>query len=74
MNSSRSAIGACTDVVSANLRSEHPLPLVLKVGENVDQAHDLHVRTFAHDGHMHNGASHALPEYIAEKEEEKAAA
>ena len=44
-----------TEVISTNLRSEHPLPLVLKVGENVDDSHDLRVRTFAHDGHMHIG-------------------
>ncbi len=44
-----------TDVISTNLRSAHPLPLVLKVGENVDGSHDLHVRTFAHKGHMHIG-------------------
>ena len=31
------------------------MPLVLKVGENVDATHDLHVRTFAHQGQMHIG-------------------
>jgi hypothetical protein len=44
-----------TEVVSTNLRSAHPLPVVLKVGENVDATHELHVRTFAHNGHMHIG-------------------
>jgi len=44
-----------TEVISTNLRSAHPLPLVLKVGENVDNTHDLHVKTFAHKGHMHLG-------------------
>jgi hypothetical protein len=44
-----------TDVIAINLRSEHPLPLVLKVGENVDHSHDLHVKTSAHDGLMHIG-------------------
>ena len=47
--------GDVTEVISANLRSDHPLPLVPKVGENVDHTHDLHVRTFAHNGHMHIG-------------------
>ena len=42
-----------TEVITTNLRSAHPLPLVLKVGENVDNTHDLHVKTFAHKGHMH---------------------
>jgi hypothetical protein len=44
-----------TEVIATNMRSEHPLPLVLKVGENVDHTHELRVRTFAHDGHMHIG-------------------
>jgi hypothetical protein len=44
-----------TEVISANLKSQHPLPMVLKVGENVDHTHDLHVRTFVHKGHTHIG-------------------
>ncbi len=44
-----------TDVISANMRSAHPLPMVLKVGENVDGTHDLHVRTFVHKGKVHIG-------------------
>jgi hypothetical protein len=42
-------------VISSNLKSAHPLPMVLKVGENVDGTHDLHVRTFSHKGHVHIG-------------------
>ena len=44
-----------TEVISSNLKSAHPLPMVLKVGENVDGTHDLHVRTFSHKGHVHIG-------------------
>jgi len=44
-----------TEVISTNLKSSHPLPMVLKVGENVDGTHDLHVRTFVHKGHVHIG-------------------
>jgi hypothetical protein len=44
-----------TKVISSNLKSAHPLPMVLKVGENVDGTHDLHVRTFEHNGHVHIG-------------------
>jgi hypothetical protein len=44
-----------TEVISSNLKSAHPLPMVLKVGENVDGTHDLHVRSFVHDGHVHIG-------------------
>jgi hypothetical protein len=44
-----------TEVIATNLRAAHPLPLVLKVGENVDNTHDLHVKTFTYKGHMHLG-------------------
>ena len=37
-----------TEVIATNLRSSKPMPLVLKVGENVDGTHDLKVRVFAH--------------------------
>ena len=50
-----------TDVIATNLRSPHPLPVVLKVGENVDHSHDLHVRTFSHNGHMHIGLHMLCP-------------
>ena len=55
-----------TEIISTNLRSAAPLPVVLKVGENVDATHDLIVRTFAHNGRHLHGHSHALPEYVAE--------
>ena len=44
-----------TEVISANLRSDHPLPLVLKVGENVDASHELIVKAFAHGGQIYIG-------------------
>jgi hypothetical protein len=50
-----------TEVIGSNLRSAHPLPMVLKVGENVDHAHDLHVKTFAHNGHVHIGLHMLCP-------------
>jgi hypothetical protein len=50
-----------TEVIAANLRSPNPMPLVLKVGENVDHSHDLHVRTFAHNGHLHIGLHMLCP-------------
>jgi hypothetical protein len=50
-----------TEVISANLRSDTPLPLVLKVGENVDGSHDLIVRMFAHNGHLHIGLHMLCP-------------
>ena len=39
----RSIRDKLTHVISTNLKSSHPLPMVLKVGENVDGTHDLHV-------------------------------
>ena len=50
-----------TEVIATNLRSAKPLPLVLKVGENVDRTHDLQVRLFAHNGHMHIGLHMLCP-------------
>jgi hypothetical protein len=44
-----------TEVISTNLKSESPLPMVLKVSENVDATHDLHVSVFAHHGQIHIG-------------------
>jgi hypothetical protein len=44
-----------TEVISANLRSANPLPLVLKVGENVDATHELIVKAFAYGGQIYIG-------------------
>lgn len=44
-----------TEVISTNLRSDYPLPLVLKVGENVDDSHELIVKAFAYQGQMYIG-------------------
>ena len=50
-----------TEVIATNLRSPNPMPLVLKVGENVDGTHDLKVRIFAHNGQMHIGLHMLCP-------------
>jgi hypothetical protein len=44
-----------TEIFSTNLKSATPLPVVLKVGENVDATHDLIVKTFAHKGSIDIG-------------------
>ena len=44
-----------TEIISTNLRSATPLPVVLTVGENVDAIHDLIVKVFAHKGSMYIG-------------------
>ncbi|QWG14841.1 hypothetical protein KMZ29_09380 [Bradyrhizobium sediminis] len=50
-----------TEIVSANLKSASPLPMLLKVGENVDDTHDLIVKTFAHNGHIFIGLHMLCP-------------
>ena len=50
-----------TDIIATNLRSASPMPVVLKVGENVDAIHDLYVRTFAHNGHIYIGLHMLCP-------------
>jgi hypothetical protein len=50
-----------TEIISANLKSASPMPVVLKVGENVDASHDLHVKTFAHNGYIYIGLHMLCP-------------
>jgi hypothetical protein len=44
-----------TEVISTNLKSASPLPMMLKVGDNVDASHDLLVEVFAHKGSIYIG-------------------
>jgi hypothetical protein len=60
-----------TDTISSNLKSPHPLPMVMKVGENVDATHEVHVRTFSHDGHMHIGLHVLCPNTSLKKSSKK---
>lgn len=50
-----------TEIVAANLRSPSPLPMLLKVGDNVDATHDLIVKVFVHDGHIYIGLHMLCP-------------
>ena len=50
-----------TDVISTNLKSASPMPMLLKVGDNVDNTHDLIVKVFAHDGAMFIGLHMLCP-------------
>lgn len=50
-----------TEIISANLKSASPLPMLLKVGDNVDATHDLIVRTFAHNGYIYIGLHMLCP-------------
>jgi hypothetical protein len=50
-----------TEIISANLRSATPLPVVLKVGDNVDTTHELIVKAFAHNGNIYIGIHMLCP-------------
>jgi len=44
-----------TDIISTNLRSSSPMPMMLRVGDNVDATHDLIVKVFAHKDNIYIG-------------------
>jgi len=44
-----------TEIISTNLRSSSPMPMMLRVGDNVDATHDLIVRVFAHKQSIYIG-------------------
>jgi hypothetical protein len=44
-----------TEVISTNLKSASPMPMMLRVGDNVDATHDLIVRVFAHKHSIYIG-------------------
>lgn len=50
-----------TEIIATNFRSASPMPMRLKVGENIDATHDLHVRTFAHNGQLYIGLHMLCP-------------
>jgi hypothetical protein len=50
-----------TEIISTNLKSASPMPVVLKVGDNVDASHDLHVKTFVHNGYLYIGLHMLCP-------------
>jgi hypothetical protein len=50
-----------TEIISANLKAASPLPMLLKVGDNVDATHDLIVKTFAHNGYIYIGLHMLCP-------------
>jgi len=39
-----------TELFYDNLSSDDPVPMMLKVGQNVDDSHELHVKEFTHNG------------------------
>jgi len=39
-----------TSVAFANYRSDNPLPMLMKIGANVDATYDVQIKNFVHDG------------------------
>jgi len=50
-----------TAIISTNLNSANPLPMLLKVGDNVDATHDLIVKVFAYNGSIYIGLHMLCP-------------
>src|SRR6202162_2960656 len=49
------------EIISTNLRSATPLPVVLNVGDNFDTTHALLVKKFAHNGYIYIGIHMLCP-------------
>ena len=49
------------EIISTNLRSATPLPVVLNVGDNVDTTHEVIVKAFAHNAHIYIGIHMLCP-------------
>jgi hypothetical protein len=50
-----------TDVVGSNLRSDNALPMLLKVGSNVDGSYEVQIKNFVHEGVEHIGVLMLCP-------------
>lgn len=50
-----------TDAIFANLRSENPRPVMLKVGANVDASYDAQIKNFVHEGTEYLGVLMLCP-------------
>ena len=50
-----------TEIISTNMKSKPPMPVVLKVGEKIDATHDLHVRRFSRNGRLYIGLHMLCP-------------
>jgi hypothetical protein len=49
------------DVMRTNFHSQDPLPVLAKVSENVDQTHDVVIKTFEHNGRVYIGILYLCP-------------
>jgi hypothetical protein len=53
-----------TSVFFDNLSSDAPLPMMLKVGQNVDDSHELIVKQFSHGGYDYIGILMLCPNAV----------
>jgi hypothetical protein len=53
-----------TSVFYDNLSSDNPLPMMLKVGQNVDDSHELIVKEFAYGGYDYIGILMLCPNMV----------
>ena len=49
------AVFKVTTVTFSNYRSENPLPVLFKIGANVDASYDVQIKHFVHEGIEHIG-------------------
>ena len=56
--------GELTKLFFDNLSSDDPLPMLLKVGQNVDDSHELIVKEFSHGGYDYIGILMLCPNAI----------
>ena len=50
-----------TEIIATNFRSDSPMPMMLKVGENIDTTHELYVRNFVYNGQLYIGLHMLCP-------------
>jgi hypothetical protein len=53
-----------TKLFYENLMSDDPMPMMLKVGQNVDDSHELIVKEFSHGGHDYIGILMLCPNSV----------
>jgi hypothetical protein len=50
-----------TEIIATNFRSASPMPMMLKVGDNIDATHELCVRNFVYNGQLYIGLHMLCP-------------
>ena len=50
-----------TEIIATNFRSASPMPMMLKVGDNIDATQELCVRKFVYNGQLYIGLHRLCP-------------